>query len=132
MTPRGKLIEHLRAGRGDIAVANLTITPSRQAQVDFSVPELKNVSEIVVAGPASPQRAALEDLAGREVHVRLHSSYHDSLVALNERFAREGRAPVQLRLVRDVYKYYAAYALQLETRAERLAAREKLKEQRTD
>lgn len=100
-TPRDKLIEHLREGRGDIAVANLTITPSRQAQVDFSVPELKNVSEIVVTGPASPRLARLADLAGREVHVRRHSSYYDSLVELNERFARDGRKPMQLRLVPD-------------------------------
>jgi membrane-bound lytic murein transglycosylase MltF len=35
-----------------------------------------------------------------------------------------GREPV--RYVRDVYKYYAAYRLQLEARAERDAAREKL------
>lgn len=100
-TPRDKLIEYLVAGRGDIAVANLTITASRRAHVDFSVPELRNVSEIVVTGPASPRLAALEDLAGREVHVRRHSSYYDSLVALNERFEREGRAPVTLHLVPD-------------------------------
>jgi membrane-bound lytic murein transglycosylase MltF len=100
-TPRDKLIEHLLEGRGDIAVANLTVTASRQAQVDFSAPELKNVSEIVVTGPASPRLQALKDLAGREVHVRRHSSYYDSLVALNERFAREGRAAMTLRLVPD-------------------------------
>lgn len=100
-TPRDKLIEHLREGRGDIVVANLTITASRRALVDFSVPELKNVSEIVVTGPASPKLAALEDLAGHEVDVRLHSSYYDSLVELNERFAREGREPMRLRLVPD-------------------------------
>lgn len=100
-TPRDKLIEHLLEGRGDIAVANLTITASRQEHVDFSVPELRNVSEIVVTGPASPRLSALEDLAGNEVHVRRHSSYYDSLTALNERFGREGRAPMKLHLVPD-------------------------------
>jgi membrane-bound lytic murein transglycosylase MltF len=100
-TPRDKLIEYLLEGRGDIAVANLTITASRRTQVDFSVPELKNVSEIVVTGPASPRLKALEDLAGKEVHVRLHSSYYDSLVELNERCVREGREPMHLRLVPD-------------------------------
>ncbi|MDH3320849.1 MAG: transporter substrate-binding domain-containing protein, partial [Betaproteobacteria bacterium] len=94
---RDKLIEHLLEGRGDIAVANLTITESRQELVAFSVPELKNVSEIVVTGPASPKLAALADLAGREVHVRRHSSYYESLVALNARFAHEGEQPMRIR-----------------------------------
>jgi membrane-bound lytic murein transglycosylase MltF len=100
-TPRDKLIQHLLDGRGDIAVANLTITPLRERLVDFSVPELKNVSEIVVTGPATPKLAAREDLAGREVHVRRHSSYYESLLDLNQRFEREDRAPVRIRLVPD-------------------------------
>jgi membrane-bound lytic murein transglycosylase MltF len=101
-TPRDKLIQHLVEGRGDIAVANLTITPLRERFVDFSVPELRNVSEIVVTGPASPALAALEDLAGREVHVRRHSSYYESLLDLNQRFEREQREPMRIRLVPDV------------------------------
>jgi membrane-bound lytic murein transglycosylase MltF len=98
-TPRDKLIPHLLEGRGDIAVANLTVTPRRAQHVDFSVPEIEDVAEIVVTGPASPPLAALEDLAGEEVFVRETSSYFDSLIALNERFRREGRAPARLRLM---------------------------------
>jgi len=101
-TPRDKLIDHLVEGRGDIAVANLTITPKRQERVAFSVPEIRNVSEIVVTGPASPRLAVLEDLAGREVHVRRHSSYYESLLGLNERLWREGRALMKIHLVPDV------------------------------
>lgn len=100
-TPRDKLLEHLREGRGDIAVANLTITPLRERLVDFSVPELKNVAEIVVTGPASPRLKVLEDLAGKEVDVRKATSYYESLAALNARFRREGRAPMDIRLVPD-------------------------------
>lgn len=100
-TPRDKLLEHLREGRGDIAVANLTITPLREKLVDFSVPELKNVSEIVVTGPASPRLVVIEDLAGKEVDVRQATSYYESLAALNARFRREGRAPMDIRLVPD-------------------------------
>lgn len=98
-TPRGKLLEHLIEGRGDLVVANLTITPSRERRVDFSVPELTGVAEIVVTGPASPALAALEDLAGEEVHVRRSSSYYESLVALNLRFAAQGRPPMRIRPV---------------------------------
>ena len=38
--PRDQLIPGLVAGHGDIAVANLTITPERQERVDFSDPVL--------------------------------------------------------------------------------------------
>lgn len=99
--PREALLQRLVEGRGDLAVANLTITPLREQLVDFSVPELKSVAEIVVTGPASPPVAALEDLAGREVHVRLASSYYESLTALSARFVRERRAPIRLRIVPD-------------------------------
>ena len=51
---RDEIIPSLREGRGDIAMANLTITPERLKQVDFSEPTLRNVSEIVVTGPVMP------------------------------------------------------------------------------
>jgi len=101
-TPRDKLLQRIVEGRGDIAVANLTITPLRERLVDFSVPELRNVSEIVVTGPASPKLGALEDLAGKEVHTRIASSYYESLTALSARFVRERRKPIDIRLVPDV------------------------------
>jgi membrane-bound lytic murein transglycosylase MltF len=100
-TPRDKLLQHLVEGRGDLAVANLTITPLRDRLVDFSVPELKNVSEIVVTGPASPKLAKLADLAGQEVHTRIASRYYECLAELSARFVREGRAPIRIRLVPD-------------------------------
>src|SRR5262249_25885724 len=39
----------------------------------------------------------LDDLSGKEVYVRQSSSYHESLVALNERFRHEGKKPVVIR-----------------------------------
>jgi membrane-bound lytic murein transglycosylase MltF len=101
-TPRDKLLQHLVEGRGDIAVANLTITPLREQLVDFSVPELRNVAEIVVTGPASPKLQSIADLSGQEVHTRIASSYYESLTALSARFVRERRAPIRIRLVPDV------------------------------
>ncbi len=53
--PRDLLLSGLAAGKGDIVAANLTITPERQKLVDFTVPLLSNVNEVVVAGPASPK-----------------------------------------------------------------------------
>ena len=39
---RAQLAEALLSGRGDIAAANLTITPERQKIVDFSTPTISN------------------------------------------------------------------------------------------
>src|SRR3954471_3535035 len=63
---RDRLVPGLLAGEGDLAAANLTVTPERRARVDFSEPYLEGVREVVVTGPASPDLAAVDDLAGRE------------------------------------------------------------------
>jgi membrane-bound lytic murein transglycosylase MltF len=96
-TSRDRLLRGLAAGYGDIAIGALIITPERRKMVDFSDPILENVSEVVVTGPSAPTITSLDDLSGREVHVRPTSSYHESLVALNERFRREGKKPVVIR-----------------------------------
>ncbi|WP_371228133.1 transporter substrate-binding domain-containing protein [Pseudomonas sp. QE6] len=94
---RDQLIPALIAGQGDIAASNLTTTAARREQVDFSVPGYSNVSEVILSGPASPQVATLDDLSGKDVFVRKSSSYYESLLALNQRFATEGRAPVNIK-----------------------------------
>ena len=94
---RDQLLPGLAAGKGDIAAANLTITPERQKLVDFTVAGLSNVSEVAVSGPASPKVASLDDLSGKEVFVRKSSSYYESLVALNKKFAAEKKPPVTLK-----------------------------------
>jgi membrane-bound lytic murein transglycosylase MltF len=93
---RDELLPELVAGRGDIAAANLTITPTRLKIVDFTDPWLKGVDEIVVTGPHSPPIATLDDLAGKEVFVRTSSSYYENLVKLNATFERQGKAAVKL------------------------------------
>ena len=93
---RDQLLPSLINGHGDIAVANLTITPKRSALVDFGDPMLKDVKEVLVSGPAAPAVAHLEDLAGSEIHVRRSSSYYESLLALNKTLSASGKLPVQL------------------------------------
>ena len=90
---RDQLLPALAAGKGDIAAANLTITPERRKLVDFTLPVMANVSEVVVLGPASPKITSLDDLSGKEVFVRKSSSYYGSLVALNKKFAT-GKKPL--------------------------------------
>jgi hypothetical protein len=65
-TPRDKLLQYLREGRGDIVAANMTVTPEREKLVDFARPWLKGVKEVLVTGPKAPQVATLDDLAEQE------------------------------------------------------------------
>src|SRR5262245_35371657 len=94
---RSDLLPALAAGKGDIAASNLTITAERQKLVDFSSPVYPNVSELVVSGTASPSVSSVDDLAGKEVFLRKSSSYYESLVALNQRFAVENRPVVLIK-----------------------------------
>src|SRR3954467_3499529 len=93
---RDRLIPALLAGQGALAAANLTVTPGRRTRVDFSEPYLENVREVVVTGPASPELATVDDLAGQEVWARRSSSYWASLEALDRRLTAARRAPLRL------------------------------------
>ncbi len=94
---RSELEAALLDGRGDIVAANVTVTPERLQKVDFSNPTVKNVSEIVVSGPAAEPIASVDDLSGREVFVREGSIYHESLQKLNADLGKRGKAAVKLR-----------------------------------
>jgi membrane-bound lytic murein transglycosylase MltF len=93
---RDELLPALVEGRGDLAAANLTITPERLKIVDFTDPALTGVAEIVITGPSSPPINTLDDLAGKEVFVRKSSSYYESLTNLNATFRQQGKAAVKL------------------------------------
>ena len=94
---RNEIMPALLDGRGDIAAAALTITPERQKLVDFSLPVIRRVSEVVVTGPQSPSLTTVDDLSGKEVFVRKSSSYWEHLERLNERFKQAGKPPVRLK-----------------------------------
>lgn len=98
---RDQLMRALTEGYGDVAAANLTITPGRLAEVDFSDPFLNDVREIVVTGPNSPELTSLADLAGETVHVRESSSYYEHLLALNDSLRAAGAEPVELEIMSD-------------------------------
>ena len=91
-----RLFAALNEGLGDIAASNLTITQEREKLATFGHPWLDDVREVVVLAPGQPPVLAVEDLAGREVHVRRSSSYYESLKELNEKFKAAGRKPVNV------------------------------------
>ena len=95
-TRRDRLLPALVEGLGDIAAGNLTITPARQKEVDFSAPHLTGVDEILVTRGVSPPIKTLDDLSGKEIRVRKSSSYYESLLQLNARFKKSGKKPVKI------------------------------------
>ena len=95
-TERDRLLPALAEGLGDIAAGNLTITPERLKTVDFSMPYISNIDEIIVSGPLAPSIQTIDDLSGKKIHVRQSSSYYESLSGLNEAFERAGKVPMEL------------------------------------
>jgi len=79
---RHDILDDLLAGRGDVAAANLTITPERSARVAFTDP-IAVVDEVVVGrkGMAHPPRTPAE-LAKRTVSIPTGSVFEASLAAL--------------------------------------------------
>jgi membrane-bound lytic murein transglycosylase MltF len=94
---RDELLTGLLEGRGDVAIAALTITPERLKIVDFTDPVYTNASEFVVTGPGAPKITTLDDLSGREVYIRKSSSFYESLQVLNGRFKKEGKKEVIIK-----------------------------------
>ena len=94
--PRDMLLPALNEGRVDMAVAQLTITPERLRQVDFTNPTRTGVNEIVVTGKDIPPIASVVQLSGKRIFVRKSSSYFQSLEALNARLRAQGRPPVTI------------------------------------
>ncbi len=100
-TARENLIPHVREGKGDIAVGNLTITKDRLKEVDFSEPFASGINEIVVSTPDSAPLNSLFDLAGKKIHVRKSSSYYQSLLRLNETLKAAGKMKTKIIIADD-------------------------------
>ena len=84
----------LMDGKGDVVAGELTITPERQALVDFTPPWVRDVREVVVTGPTAPTLASLDDLSGKDAFVRASSVYAASLRRINAEFAQRSLPPI--------------------------------------
>jgi len=95
-TERDRLLPSLHAGHAEIAIGAFTVTEARSQAVAFSHPTLTKVHHVVVASRDEPPMARLEDLSGREVHVRRSSGYFEDLTRLNARLRQARREPVTI------------------------------------
>lgn len=98
-TPRDKLLPGLISGVGDVAAGNLTITPERLEEVDFSAPVMKGIQEVLVTHKSAGKFQSIEDMAGKSVHVRPSSSYFNSLEKANAKLKAAKKKPIKLVLV---------------------------------
>jgi membrane-bound lytic murein transglycosylase F len=84
ISDRSELIPALRAGRGDVIIGSLAITPDRAEQILFTRP-VRLVTQEVVVPKADRTIRKLADLAGKTVTVRTSSSYASTLARLQSR-----------------------------------------------
>ncbi len=96
VTDLDRALPDLIEGRGDIAAASLTITPTRQQKADFSLPYLIDVDEAVVTNRKVPAPTSLSSLAGKRVLVVRGSSYAEHLRALARTQTESGKTPVEV------------------------------------
>ncbi len=94
---RKQIIPLLRAGYADLAFAGMTITEERKKLVDFSIPSITGLKEIVVGGPTSPKLNTLADLSGKEIYLREGSSYESATMKLNDSLKKKGLKPVIIK-----------------------------------
>jgi len=79
-----QLIPMLKAGKGDLIAAFMTVTEARKQQdIAFSRPH-HYASEILVTRASDLQLESPQDLQGRSVHVRRSSAYWNSLRQLQQ------------------------------------------------
>jgi len=104
--PRDRLLSSLNNGLGDIAAANLTITPGRQKQVQFSDPFYRNVTELVVTHVDGLEIKSLDDLVKVGVNIRKSSSYYEHLSALNRERELLGKKAIPIRLMDERMEDY--------------------------
>jgi membrane-bound lytic murein transglycosylase MltF len=106
VVPRDQVLTALSKGLGDIAIANLTITPERSKLVDFSNPLLTDVSELVVTKGKSNQMKIIADLSGVEIYVRESSSYFHSLKKINKKLKKMGKSPAIIKTTSEYLEDY--------------------------
>jgi membrane-bound lytic murein transglycosylase MltF len=96
------LIPALIEGRGDIVAAGSLLTEWRREQVDFSNPTRTNISSIIVSGPGVPPVPTPQDLAGREIYLRMSDVSKQGVDRFNASLVEAGKPPVKIQSAPEV------------------------------
>lgn len=103
---RDQLIPLLIEGYGDLIVANLTITATREKEVAFSDPVLDNISELIVTNKSHPPITEITQLSGQDFWVRKSSSYYRSLLRVNNQLELQQLAPINIHFIDETIQDY--------------------------
>lgn len=94
--PFNELFSDLKAGKGDMIASGLTVTPERQASVNFTIPYIKNIQEILVSNKKLPPVQRLEDLSEKQIIVVANSSYVIHLQQANQALGLLGLPAIEI------------------------------------
>lgn len=94
---RSQIIPLLQEGYADLAFAGMTITEERKKLVDFSIPSITGLKEIIVAGPTSPKLNTLADLSGQDIYLREGSSYESAAIKLSDSLKSIGLKSINIK-----------------------------------
>ena len=94
--PFADILDELIAGRGDIAIANFTVTPEREKIVSFTDPYLSDVNEVVVQNKAIDKLSSIENLSGQSLYLLAGSSFIQHIENLNKKFQQKDLKPINI------------------------------------
>jgi membrane-bound lytic murein transglycosylase MltF len=87
----------LTEGLGDFIAHGVVITPEREQRVAFSTPIQKDVSQVVVTGPALANVSSFDDLAGQAIYVNPLMTYYDNLKKVSDERQKAGKSPLNIQ-----------------------------------
>ena len=93
---REHIFRLMNEGYGDIAIAGLAINEQRQEWVDFSIPTITGVSEVLVGASNAPEIKSLADLSGKNIYVHEGSDYFQTLNKLNDSLTSVNLKPIHI------------------------------------
>lgn len=95
--PENLLLPSLKAGLGDIVAAGVRMTPERREEVDFTIPYLKSVSEVLVAHSRTPPINHIDDLSNRLIHLQPGWESSKTLRRINARLLIRNLSPMRVK-----------------------------------
>ena len=94
--PFANILDELIAGRGDVAIANFTVTPEREKIVNFTEPYLSNVNEVIVQNKSVSDLNSIEDLSGQSLYLLAGSSFIKHSEQLSNELVGKDLAPLKI------------------------------------
>jgi membrane-bound lytic murein transglycosylase MltF len=87
----------LTEGVGDFIAQGVFVTPAREERVKFTIPVMRDVTQIVVTGKDVPLAASFDDLAGTPIYANPVTVAYDNLNRISEERKKAGKPPLTIK-----------------------------------